>query len=63
MLSRLSLIAAVVVALSYASPILAQSTMAPMTGHHGCMTGGKKGGCIHHHHYMGHHASPMGGKK
>ncbi len=61
MLSRLSLIAAVVAALAYSSPTLAQSTMTPM-GHHACKEGGKKGGCMPHH-YMGHHACKTGGKK
>jgi hypothetical protein len=64
MLYKLSLVAALTVALAYSSPTLAQGTQG-MTMHYGnhapCKEGGKKGGCMHH--YTGHHACKQGGKK
>jgi len=63
MLYKLSLIAALTVALAYSSPTLAQGTQG-MTMHYGnhapCKAGHKKG-CMHH--YKGHHACKEGGKK
>jgi len=55
MLSKLSVIAALNVAL-VCSPALAATT----SGHHACANGNKKG-CAHH--YTGHHACKSGDKK
>jgi len=55
-------IAAIAALFAFSAPAFATDTMTgPMTGHHACMSGGKKGGCTHH--YMGHHTTMSGGKK
>jgi hypothetical protein len=52
---------AVLAALTFSVPAFATDTMM-RGGHHACMSGGKKGGCMEHH-PTGHSACMHGGKK